>query len=64
MDYQIERRKIDRDPIDVLSLEVVSLLKLCGGMRESDRATNGLARGVEEPEDRRHRDLRGMYERG
>ena len=33
MDDQVERRITDQDPVDVLSPEVVALLRLCGGLR-------------------------------
>jgi hypothetical protein len=36
VNQQVERRRCDRDPIDVLTPEVFALLKLCGGVREGD----------------------------
>ena len=36
MNDQVERRVADQDPADVMSTEVFSLLKLCGGLRSTD----------------------------
>jgi len=36
MNDQVERRIADQDPVDVLSPEVVALLRLCGGLRATD----------------------------
>ena len=58
MDARIERRTGDRDPADVLTPEVVALLKLCGGMRQSDLVE---AEPIEDDwaRDRRRADRRG-----
>ena len=37
-DHPVERRTIDRDPREVLSPEVLAVLKVCGGIRETDHA--------------------------
>jgi len=36
MNDQVERRVADKDPADVITPEVFSLLKLCGGLRSTD----------------------------
>jgi len=36
--HPVERRTIHRDPREVLSAEVLAVLKACGGIRESDHA--------------------------
>ena len=36
MKDQVERRVADQDPADVMSTEVFSLLRLCGGLRATD----------------------------
>ena len=36
--HPVERRTIHRDPREVLSAEVLALLRVCGGIRESDHA--------------------------
>jgi len=36
VNQQVERRRCDRDPIDVLTPEVFALLKLCGAVRAGD----------------------------
>ena len=47
MNDQVERRVADQDPADVMSTEVFSLLKLCGGLRSTD------IQGVSSPGQRR-----------
>jgi hypothetical protein len=36
--HPVERRTTHRDPREVLSSEVLALLRMCGGIRESDHA--------------------------
>ncbi len=36
MNDQVERRVADQDPVDVMSAEVFSLLRLCGGLPATD----------------------------
>jgi hypothetical protein len=36
MNEGVERRVADQDPADVMSAEVFSLLKVCGGLRSTD----------------------------
>ncbi|MEO6743109.1 MAG: hypothetical protein ABIN08_01370 [Caldimonas sp.] len=36
--HPVERRTLDRDPREVLSPEVLAVLKACGGIRKSDHA--------------------------
>src|SRR6186713_3667120 len=36
--HPVERRTTDRDPREVLSPEVLAVLKACGGIRKSDHA--------------------------
>jgi hypothetical protein len=36
--HPVERRTTHRDPREVLSAEVLALLRACGGLRESDHA--------------------------
>jgi len=36
--HPVERRQIHRDPREVLSAEVLALLRACGGLRASDHA--------------------------
>ena len=38
MNQPVERRLTSCDPRDVLSREVLALLRLCGGIRETDHA--------------------------
>ena len=36
--HPVERRTTHRDPREVLSAEVLALLKACGGLRQGDHA--------------------------
>lgn len=36
---KVERRRRDSDPCEVLSPEVLAVLKLCGGLRKGDEKT-------------------------
>lgn len=63
MDHLIERRVTNRDPREVLSPEVVALLKLCGALRESDEALNEEVACAEAAVDRRYCERRALSPR-
>ena len=49
MDHFVERRVTQRDPREVLSAEVLALLRVCGGIRETDHAVLDDAAGDAPP---------------
>jgi hypothetical protein len=49
MDHLVERRVTQRDPREVLSAEVLALLRVCGGIRETDHAVLDDAPGDNPP---------------
>ena len=59
MKDQVERRVADQDPADVMSTEVFSLLRLCGGLRATDfQSASSRAQRRAGPIERRLRDRR------
>jgi hypothetical protein len=58
MNDQVGRRVADQDPADVLTPEVLALLKLCGGLRSTDTQRTGRAHRRAGPADRRRGDRR------